>query len=88
LWSKETGLKVYDKYQFGKWGMIVEEATLDANVKAISMNYLLKKYNIEFVDILKLDIEASEKKLFTENFKEWLPKIKMIVIIVYSRRLI
>ena len=41
---------------------------------------LLDKYNIKFVDILKLDIETSEKYLFTTNYEAWLPKVKTIII--------
>ncbi|MCQ4062169.1 FkbM family methyltransferase, partial [Klebsiella pneumoniae] len=32
------------------------------------------------VDILKLDIETSEKAVFSAGFEVWLPKVKMIII--------
>lgn len=80
LWSKDTMLKISDKFNLGKWGMVVEEVETDGDVDAISINTLLKKYSIEYVDILKLDIETSEKNLFSENYEEWLPKVKLIII--------
>jgi hypothetical protein len=32
------------------------------------------------IDVLKLDIESSEKELFSQNFEPWLAKTKMIII--------
>lgn len=80
LWNKDTKLKVYDKYNCGKWGMVVEEDIDTGTVSAISLNSLLEKYSINYVDVLKLDIETSEKQLFSENYEEWLPKVKTIII--------
>lgn len=80
LWNKNTKLKVYDKYNCGKWAMVVEEDLASGSVSAISLNSLLEKYSIEYIDILKLDIETSEKQLFSENYEKWLPKVKTIII--------
>lgn len=80
LWNKETNLKVQDKMERGKWGITVEETSGDGDVKAISIQNLMNKYSFDRIDILKLDIETSEKKLFLENYESWLPKTKMIII--------
>lgn len=80
IWNKDSKLKVFDKFNRGKWGIIVEENEEEGNVSAISLNTLLNKYEINRVDILKIDIETSEKQLFSDNYQEWLPKIKTIVI--------
>jgi FkbM family methyltransferase len=86
IWYKDTKLKVYDKYNLGKCGMIVEE-DLNGNINAISMNYLINKYSIDRIDILKLDIETSEKQLFSENYENWLPKVKIFVVEIHDRML-
>lgn len=80
LWNKETKLKVFDKYNCGKWGMVVEEDSISGSINAISLNALFKKYSIDVVDILKIDIETSEKQLFSENYDYWIPKVKHIII--------
>ena len=80
LWNKDTRLKIYDKYDLGKWGMTVEEDLEKGKINAISLKSLLKKYNVEHIDILKLDIETSEKQLFSEGYEEWLPKVRTIII--------
>lgn len=79
LWHRNTPLKVYDKYDSGAWGMVVEESET-GNINAISIDYLMEKHKIKYIDILKLDIETSEKVLFSENFENWLPKTRMIII--------
>jgi FkbM family methyltransferase len=80
LWNKDTTLKVYDKYNAGKWAMVVEETVGEGNVNAISLSSLMKKYGLESVDILKLDIETSEKQVFKENYEEWLPRVNTLVV--------
>ena len=66
--------------------MVVEESVHEGNVKAISIPTLLKNYNIDYIDILKLDIETSEIQLFSEGYEEWLPKVKIIIIELHDWR--
>jgi FkbM family methyltransferase len=80
LWSKDTKLKVYDKYGKGFWAMVVEEDPAGGAVPAISIGTLIKKYGIEQVDICKIDIETSEKQLFAEGYEAWLPKVNMLIV--------
>jgi FkbM family methyltransferase len=85
LWNKDTQLKVYDKYNCGKWGMVVEEDLLNGTIKAMSIDTLIDKYKIDTIDVLKIDIETSEKQLFSSNFENWLPKTKVIIIELHDR---
>lgn len=80
IWNKDTKLKVYDKFNSGKWGMVVEEDLESGNIQAISINSLMKKHNLKHIDLLKIDIETSEKQLFSDNYGEWLPLVKTIFI--------
>jgi FkbM family methyltransferase len=59
-----------------------ENSTL---VRSITMHDLLCKMNINRVDLLKLDIEGSELELFSEQCREWLNKIHVIVIELHDR---
>jgi FkbM family methyltransferase len=85
IWSKNTKLKVYDKFNLGKWGMVVEEDNENGNIPAMSINGILEKYNISQVDMLKLDIEGSEKEVFLNGFEAWLPRVKTVVIELHDR---
>jgi FkbM family methyltransferase len=80
IWNKETKLRVYDKNDYGKWAMVVEEDISQGNINATTISSLMKKHNIDRVDVLKLDIETSEKQLFAENYESWIGKVKMFVI--------
>jgi len=45
----------------------------------------MKQFNVDHIDILKIDIESSEKELFEENFEKWLPKVKVVIIELHDR---
>ena len=81
IWNKSCPLKVEDKYKSGNWGFVVEEVSNEneSNVRGISIDDLMQKYNLAEVDILKLDIEGAELELFSENY-QWLSKVRMLII--------
>lgn len=82
LWNKKAFLKISDKYNFGKWGMITEEVERkeESTISVTTIDDIMIDFNVDYVDILKLDIETAEKQLFSSDFESWLPKIKVIVI--------
>ncbi|TLV00781.1 FkbM family methyltransferase [Dyadobacter luticola] len=84
LWSRNSQTRMVDKYNLGKWGMVIEEVPDTGGNKeefnTLTIDNLLEEFNIEYIDLLKLDIETAEKQLFTENFATWLPRVKVIII--------
>lgn len=86
LWNKPAQLKVYDKFHSGKWGMVTEEDP-NGNIRAVSIDSLMQQYDLPYIDILKLDIESSEKLVFSGNYMTWLPKVKMIIIELHDNML-
>ena len=36
-------------------------------------------------DIVKLDVEGSEKEIFSENYEGWLPKKKVLIVELHDR---
>ncbi len=78
-------LNVIDK-GYGNWGFITEiEGSLNSKnvvdtVKTITIDEIVKENNLEFIDLLKIDIEGGEKELFESNFENWLPKTRCIAI--------
>ena len=78
-------LNVIDK-GFGNWGFITEigvntnfQKVVDT-VKTITLDEIIKENNLDFIDLLKIDIEGAEKELFESNYENWIPKTKSIVI--------
>ena len=80
LWNSITKLNVVDKYQAGHSALVVEEDVVNGEVPAVTIDNLFQTYGLEQVDILKIDIETSEQKLFLKNYEPWLPKVRMIII--------
>ncbi|MDQ6482601.1 FkbM family methyltransferase [Dyadobacter sp. LHD-138] len=84
LWPTKTCTKLTDKYGFGKWGMIVEECNNDASlhneINTITIDDIMNEFHLEYIDLLKLDIESAEKQLFSGDYMTWLPKTKVIII--------
>lgn len=88
LWHRNAFTTVTDKYNMGKWGMVIEECEEDGseNVSAtITVNDILKKYKVDRIDVFKIDIETAEKALFSENYETWLPKTKVVIIELHDR---
>ena len=81
IWNRSTHLKITNNTR-GNWGFTVEEADKEANdtIQAISIDEIMKRYQLDHIDILKIDIEGSERKLFESNTGKWLPFVKVIVI--------
>jgi len=81
IWNKDTNLVIKD-LGLCKWGFMIEESS-DTNlgsIKAYTIESIMKMFDINQIDIIKIDIEGSEKELFECNFEKWLPNTKMIII--------
>lgn len=81
IWSKSTNLKISNSNR-GNWGFTVEE-TSDTGpdiIPAISIEGIMEKFKLDHIDILKMDIEGSEKEVFAQNVDKWLPHVKVMVI--------
>lgn len=89
IWSRKTGLV----FAGGLGGdnsecAITVRDIMDGekpDVCAIDVSSLLEEKGITQIDILKIDIEGSEKEMFTNNFKQWLPLVRNIAIELHGR---
>jgi FkbM family methyltransferase len=81
IWYAQKNLGIFDS-GLGEYAFRVVDANqkLVGSVDAITMDDIIARYNIQTIDILKIDIEGAEKELFTHNFESWLPKVRCIVI--------
>lgn len=86
VWSQATKLKVYDKFDGGKWALVVEPIT-DHNIPkdafiidSVSIAQLIEENNLTNIDILKIDVETSERELFSNNYESWINKVKIFVL--------
>ena len=80
LWNSVTKLTMLDKYKAGHSAWVVEEDPINGEVDAITIEGLMQTYGLDHIDVLKIDIETSEKELFSKNYEPWLPNVRMIII--------
>lgn len=81
IWNTSTNLIIKDENS-ENWGFVVEEVDYKNNntIPAISIDEIISNYGINQIDILKIDIEGSEKELFEINFENWLKVTKVLII--------
>ena len=81
IWNSHKNLGIYD-IGLGEYGFVVNEEN-DKEIGAVTsltINEIMGKFQVDKIDILKIDIEGSEKELFEKNYETWLPKVRSIVI--------
>lgn len=78
LWSHHTNLKLSNP-DAEPWAYHFEE-TMDVNsIMAFGLDDLVKKYNLEKIDLLKIDIEGAECQVF-RNPGKWLEHVTTVVV--------
>lgn len=86
LWNKGgVKLDLKDRYGYGEWGMVAEETNSTDGVMTVTIPEIMKEMNVNIIDLLKIDIETAERELFSANYQEWLPKIRVIIIEIHDK---
>ena len=84
VWSEETGLKIerVGEANQGEWSYEVRpcRAGEAADTHAVSLGSVLRKSPSGEIDVLKVDIEKSERVVFGEHTDSWLPKVRYVII--------
>jgi FkbM family methyltransferase len=86
VWSHSTPLKITGK-QFGQeWALQVVECGEDEepDVIATDLTTVLQNSGFPEIDMLKVDIESSEKVVFAKNYEGWIGKIKNLAIEIHD----
>lgn len=89
LWSKNTHIKTERSFRDGEdWSVIVKETDNPENaLKAYTISDIIEQnFNGEIIDLLKLDIEGSEKFIFEAEAEvnRFLPKIRFVIIEIHD----
>jgi FkbM family methyltransferase len=88
LWGYPAHLQLVDKGR-GHTSFEVAEvpAATPGAMKAYSIPEIMALKNWATIDLLKLDIEGSEKHVIENNPEEWLPRTKFIAVELHDRRI-
>jgi FkbM family methyltransferase len=83
LWHTTEMLSLANK-GFGDRGFMIEEGN-EKTTEGISLSAIMQQHGLSHIDILKIDIEGSEKEVFSAGYEHWLPKTKCLVIELHDR---
>lgn len=80
IWYKDCYIRIMNP-EAGSWGFIIEEVSKNTQgaFEAITFDHIIKESGFKRVDILKIDIEGSEKEIF-ENNPSWISIIDVVCI--------
>lgn len=87
LWDKDSNLLVTLEEGRSTRAFMLEEVEEknDNTISGYSVKTIMNKFEIEKIDIFKIDIEGSEKELFENNYEYWLPKTKCLIVETHDR---
>jgi FkbM family methyltransferase len=79
LWSKSAWLNIENRSE-GEWALMVTESAEPADVMAYSVADIIQRMEIPYFDIVKLDIEGSEKEVFEGGDLKWVDKVSVLIV--------
>jgi FkbM family methyltransferase len=82
LWKRDGFVSVSQPDSAGEWGFVTHEGSGD-KVRAVTMRTLMREANVPFIDLLKIDIEGSEKEIFEDCDR--IGNVKAIAIELHDR---
>jgi len=66
IWSGNSKIKIVKDFRDKlDWSFRVEETKDENSINAYSINQIVSDFKLKYIDILKIDIEGSEKEIFT-----------------------
>ena len=91
VWSSDAILKLRSVntlgQALGEWGYQTEAVAADeqGDVAATSIPSLMRRYGVQTIDLLKVDIEGAELEVFGGDTDAWLPFVRCVVIETHER---
>jgi len=87
LWKESGSISLTDP-GLGPWGLQVSEASdalpVEDLIRAVTIDEIRKEFNLDRIDLLKVDVEGSEKEIFHSG-DAWLPFVDVICIELHDR---
>jgi FkbM family methyltransferase len=91
LWHRNEEINLIDP-GLGKWGFMTEiKKTSDGlpgntchAVKAMTVNKIMQNFNLEKIDILKIDIEGAEREVFSDS-SSWIERVDSVIVELHER---
>jgi FkbM family methyltransferase len=78
IWYKNEILNLANPEGFSA-GFSYQSENNDKGVQGCTIQEIMAQFNLNHIDILKLDIEGAEKQLFSPSCKQWINSVKCII---------
>ncbi len=86
VWNKKSFLVIKDNGEGNNAFTVEEVANENENtIQAFSISDIIQQNNWQKIDLVKMDIEGSEKTIFENDVDSWLPVTKTLVIELHDR---
>jgi len=75
----------------GNWAFRTESVEsskgkkIDDFAETITVSDIMKQNGLEYIDVLKIDIEGAERQVFESGYDQWLPKTRCLIIELHDR---
>ncbi len=91
LWHRNEEITLIDQ-GIGNWGFMTvtrnsakdQMCETSCAVEVMTLDKIMKDYDLEKIDILKIDIEGAEKEVFSDT-SSWIEKVDSIIIELHER---
>jgi FkbM family methyltransferase len=84
VWSTNARLRIRQPHAAANAFQVDEDTR--GNIEGISIDEVMRRHRLPRIDLLKIDIEGSEKSVLSHpGVKNWLPSIGMILIETHDR---
>jgi FkbM family methyltransferase len=87
LWSSHSHFLI-DKSGGKSWAFRIREVSPDnpEALPTLTIGDLLVRLETADLGLLKLDIEGAEEALFTENYEEWIDRVRALIVEVHGTK--
>lgn len=80
VWSKNKKMTLYLSTNNSGGHSLISKSLEKRTVKTYTLNHIIQKYGIEYIDVLKLDCEGSEYTILDNLSKNTMMKIQSIIL--------
>lgn len=87
LWNENGEINLVDPGR-GNWGFVTETAdellgNVCHKIATITMEKIIDDYELDKIDILKIDIEGAEKEVFSKT-SSWIKKVDALIVEIHE----
>ena len=84
VWHKPQTINLVDRGH-GVAAYMVEEGAGKNEIRAYTIKEIMDIMGATGIDVLKMDVEGTEKELFEFGYEDWLPKTKVLITETHDR---